>query len=129
MNLQKEFEQYISHQKEIVAHILNFFGQEKTEEIDEDLLWGIDEELNSQWKLLAHGEHICCISDKGICIELPLYIKGLIGIDPGHFVDYLYSKNIKDYSYSTICDELEKSVYTDKISIHQMAPIWVIRND
>lgn len=92
----------------MIGGIASLKGVERIEEIEEDELWQFDEVLDSGWIVYPHGEHLFCKNIESIRIELPLYVQGCIGIDPGHFNEYLLSLGVSDYSYQTIAQELEK---------------------
>jgi hypothetical protein len=108
MDIYRQFEKYETLQKEVIRGIASLKGVESIEEIDEDELWQFDEALGSGWKVYPHGEHLSCKNNESIKIELPLYVQGCVGIDPGHFNEYLLSLRVSDYSYQAIAQELEQ---------------------
>lgn len=83
--------------------------------------------LDSGWKIYPHGEHLSCKNNKSIKIELPLYVKGCVGIDPGHFNEYLLSIGISDYGYQAIARELEKlesSGKAKRVNPERTSAVW-----
>lgn len=108
MDIYRQFEKYETLQKEVIAGIVSIKGLKRIEEIEEDELWQFDEVLDSGWKVYPHGEHLSCKNKESIKIELPLYVEGCTGIDPGHFNEYLLSLRISVYSYQAITHELEQ---------------------
>ena len=127
MDIYRQFKKYEALQKEVIGGITALKGVEHIEEIVEDELWQFDEVLDSGWEVYPHGEHLSCKNKESIKIELPLYVQGCVGIDPGHFNEYLVSLRITDYSYHAVAQELEQlesSGKAKRVNPEGTAAIW-----
>lgn len=110
----QKFKEYEALQKGILKEILSELGAESLESVDEDELWEFDQHLKSGWNITPHGEHLSCLINATIRVEIPLYVSGCVGIDAGHFVEYLVSNNINGYDYQLITKELESLGINEK---------------
>jgi hypothetical protein len=127
MVIYQKLKEYEAFQGEILSEIISLKGAQRVEDIDENELWEFNQLLDSGWNIYPHGEHLSCILNKSTKIEIPLYVVGCIGVDPGHFNEYLASKKDKIYSYQSITKELElleASGKAKKVNPENTSPVW-----
>ena len=127
MDIYEKLKQYQNLQANLLGEILSELNAGNLQEVSEDELWSFNQKLKSGWYVLPHGEHLTCKSDKSVKIEIPLYIIGCIGVDPGHFDEYIQSEGFDRLGYSSIAitlELLEKSGKAKKVSPKNTSVVW-----
>jgi len=122
---------YVSLQHEVIDGILKVLGKSSLLYVEEDDLWEFEGKLEGEWQIMPHGEHLHCISSNGSEIEIPLYVQSCVGVDIGHFIQYLDSVSITHGGYNAIAQEFEKLENVGKMSVvvvKSMSPLWRLSN-
>ena len=130
MDPYQAFKDYQSLQKEVISEIATSMQLTDLEDCDEDELWDNERELESGWVITPHGEHLLCVKDHKIRIQIPLYARGFEGIDPGHFREYYQTKYNENIAYNVVLNKLDILVVEGKATreeIEGMAVLWRIK--
>lgn len=89
--------------------------------------WDFEAELPGGWVVLPHDEHLTCRGPQGQRIELPLYVPDGLGLDAGHFEEYLSGLGFASPGYRLLCQWLaqwEAQGHLACLNLPHGAPLW-----